>query len=148
MVLGEIFSVFSFSPLLASLNQIQPQPLTHRIRFSSPTDSLFPPTHPRAFAFTRPTTMSEALSPPSTPVHSYSPGTLVYEVNLSIPREKIDEYVAWLKEFTSVKDLSAHTTSSLGSLAIFHSKSQGHHFSRHWSIIFVSPGRSLVTIFR
>ncbi|KAF8976152.1 hypothetical protein BGZ52_008267 [Haplosporangium bisporale] len=45
--------------------------------------------------------MSEALSPAATSVHSYSPGTLVYEVNLSIPREKIDEYIAWLKEFTS-----------------------------------------------
>lgn len=45
--------------------------------------------------------MSEALSPAS-PIHSYSPGTLIYEINLSIPREKIDEYIAWLKEFTTV----------------------------------------------
>lgn len=68
--------------------------------------------------------MSEALSPAATSVHSYSPGTLVYEVNLSIPREKIDEYIAWLKEFTSVKDPFAHDTPSLGNLAIFYSKTK------------------------
>ncbi|KAG0366647.1 hypothetical protein BGZ54_005070 [Gamsiella multidivaricata] len=31
---------------------------------------------------------TEAPASPSTPVHTYSAGTLVYEVNLSVPREK------------------------------------------------------------
>jgi len=43
---------------------------------------------------------SEAPLSPTTPIHTYSPGTLVYEVNLSIPREKVDEYLVWLKAFT------------------------------------------------
>ncbi|KAG0333709.1 hypothetical protein BG004_000730, partial [Podila humilis] len=37
---------------------------------------------------------------PTTPIHSYSPGSLIYEVNLSVPREKVDEYLEWLKVFT------------------------------------------------
>ncbi|KAG0207068.1 hypothetical protein BGX28_001611 [Mortierella sp. GBA30] len=45
---------------------------------------------------------SEATHPSSTttPMHTYSPGTLVYEVNLSIPREKVEEYIDWLRGFT------------------------------------------------
>ncbi|KAF8943985.1 hypothetical protein BGZ47_004790 [Haplosporangium gracile] len=35
--------------------------------------------------------------------HSYSPGTLVYEVNLSVPREKADEYIEWLHQFTKTQ---------------------------------------------
>ncbi|KAF9296489.1 hypothetical protein BGZ88_012514 [Linnemannia elongata] len=35
--------------------------------------------------------------------HSYSPGTLVYEVNLSVPREKADEYLEWLHLFTKTQ---------------------------------------------
>ncbi|KAF9577598.1 hypothetical protein BGW38_007095 [Lunasporangiospora selenospora] len=34
------------------------------------------------------------------PVQSYSPGTLIYEVNLSVPKENIDEYLEWLRVFT------------------------------------------------
>ncbi|KAG0308006.1 hypothetical protein BGZ98_009226 [Dissophora globulifera] len=37
---------------------------------------------------------------PVTPDHTYSPGTLIYEVNLSVPREKVDEYIEWLRIFT------------------------------------------------
>lgn len=49
--------------------------------------------------------MSESpASPTPTPVHSYSPGTLVYEVNLSVPRDKVDEYIEWLKGFTKVRE--------------------------------------------
>lgn len=49
--------------------------------------------------------MSESpVSPTPTTVHSYSPGTLVYEVNLSVPRDKVDEYTEWLKGFTKVKE--------------------------------------------
>ncbi|KAF9433253.1 hypothetical protein BGZ76_009696 [Entomortierella beljakovae] len=33
-------------------------------------------------------------------IHTYSAGTLVYEVNLSVPREKADEYLEWLRGFT------------------------------------------------
>ncbi|KAI7817994.1 hypothetical protein BC939DRAFT_464365 [Gamsiella multidivaricata] len=43
---------------------------------------------------------TEAPASPSTPVHTYSAGTLVYEVNLSVPREKVDEYLEWLRGFT------------------------------------------------
>jgi hypothetical protein len=46
------------------------------------------------------TMSSESQLSPVTPIHTYSPGTLVYEVNLSIPREKVDEYLVWLKAFT------------------------------------------------
>ncbi|KAF9206208.1 hypothetical protein BGZ49_002857 [Haplosporangium sp. Z 27] len=31
---------------------------------------------------------------------SYNPGTLIYEINLSVPKEKEEEYIAWLKVFT------------------------------------------------
>ncbi len=34
---------------------------------------------------------------------SYSTGTLIYEVNLSVPREKADEYIDWLRGFTKVR---------------------------------------------
>lgn len=40
--------------------------------------------------------------------HSYSPGTLVYEVNLSVPREKADEYLEWLHLFTKVDLTYSH----------------------------------------
>ncbi|KAF9181590.1 hypothetical protein BGZ51_005306 [Haplosporangium sp. Z 767] len=43
---------------------------------------------------------SDATSSPMTPAHTYAPGTLVYEVNLSIPREKAEEYLDWLHVFT------------------------------------------------
>ncbi|KAF9126330.1 hypothetical protein BGW39_006696 [Mortierella sp. 14UC] len=35
--------------------------------------------------------------------HSYSTGTLIYEVNLSVPREKADEYIEWLHSFTKAQ---------------------------------------------
>ncbi|KAF9953114.1 hypothetical protein BGZ72_005672 [Mortierella alpina] len=34
---------------------------------------------------------------------SYSSGTLIYEVNLSVPREKADEYIDWLRGFTKTQ---------------------------------------------
>ncbi|KAI1321632.1 hypothetical protein EDD11_003112 [Mortierella claussenii] len=34
------------------------------------------------------------------PIHSYTAGTLVYEVNLSVPKEKVEEYLTWLRTFT------------------------------------------------
>ncbi|KAF9172512.1 hypothetical protein BGX21_000115 [Mortierella sp. AD011] len=45
---------------------------------------------------------------PATPIHTYSTGTLVYEVNLSVPREKAEEYIEWLRGFTKAcsQDLS------------------------------------------
>ncbi|KAF9933965.1 hypothetical protein FBU30_003909 [Linnemannia zychae] len=36
-------------------------------------------------------------------VHTYSPGTLIYEVNLSVLREKVDEYIEWLHGFTKTQ---------------------------------------------
>ncbi|KAF9956383.1 hypothetical protein BGZ70_009915 [Mortierella alpina] len=35
----------------------------------------------------------------------YTPGTLVYEVNLSVPREKVEEYIDWLRGFTKAYGL-------------------------------------------
>ncbi|KAF9405183.1 hypothetical protein BGZ94_003717 [Podila epigama] len=43
--------------------------------------------------------MSEAHS--TTPIHNYRPGTLIYEVNLSVPKENRDEYINWLRTFTA-----------------------------------------------
>ncbi|KAF9109991.1 hypothetical protein BGX27_006905 [Mortierella sp. AM989] len=43
---------------------------------------------------------AESPISPTTPIHTYSPGTLIYEVNLSIPREKAEDYVEWLRGFT------------------------------------------------
>lgn len=36
-------------------------------------------------------------------VHTYTTGTLVYEVNLSVPREKAEDYIDWLRGFTKVR---------------------------------------------
>ncbi|CAO3571568.1 unnamed protein product [Mortierella alpina] len=45
--------------------------------------------------------MTSETAPSSAPaIHSYTPGTLVYEVNLSVPREKVEEYIDWLRVFT------------------------------------------------
>ncbi|KAG0043588.1 hypothetical protein BGZ83_011253 [Gryganskiella cystojenkinii] len=68
------------------------------------------------------------LSPatPSTPIHTYSPGTLVYEVNLSIPREKVDEYLVWLKAFT--KDQVSNIDGFLSSMVFSQPKPYGLHW--------------------
>ncbi|KAF8951186.1 hypothetical protein BGZ46_004123 [Entomortierella lignicola] len=44
--------------------------------------------------------MSTDTASLSTASRSYNPGTLIYEVNLSVPKEKEEEYIAWLKVFT------------------------------------------------
>ncbi|KAG0019799.1 hypothetical protein BGZ80_005255 [Entomortierella chlamydospora] len=41
-----------------------------------------------------------SVESPAAPIHTYSTGTLVYEVNLSVPREKAEEYIEWLRGFT------------------------------------------------
>lgn len=43
---------------------------------------------------------AEATAPTTTPIHTYSAGTLVYEVNLSVPADKVDGYLDWLRGFT------------------------------------------------
>jgi hypothetical protein len=48
--------------------------------------------------------MTQPTDSPVIPqAHTYSAGTLVYEVNLSVPREKAEEYIDWLRSFTKVK---------------------------------------------
>ncbi|KAG9061615.1 hypothetical protein KI688_007195 [Linnemannia hyalina] len=43
---------------------------------------------------------SDSAPATSNQVHTYSAGTLVYEVNLSVPREKAEDYIDWLRGFT------------------------------------------------
>jgi len=47
-------------------------------------------------------------------VHTYSAGTLVYEVNLSVPREKAEDYIEWLRGFTKVKNKTKKRTTDKG----------------------------------
>ncbi|KAF9386121.1 hypothetical protein CPB97_004020 [Podila verticillata] len=71
--------------------------------------------------------MSESpASPTPTPVHSYSPGTLVYEVNLSVPRDKVDEYIEWLKGFT--KEQVRNIPGFLSSMVFSQPKPYGLHW--------------------
>ncbi|KAF9109063.1 hypothetical protein BGX27_008046 [Mortierella sp. AM989] len=44
--------------------------------------------------------MSTNTSSSTVSSQSYSPGTLIYEVNLSVPKEKEQEYLDWLRVFT------------------------------------------------
>lgn len=48
------------------------------------------------------TQSSDSAPAANNQVHTYSAGTLVYEVNLSVPREKAEEYIDWLRSFTKV----------------------------------------------
>jgi hypothetical protein len=50
---------------------------------------------------TQPTESTPVAAAPQ--VHTYTAGTLVYEVNLSVPREKADDYIDWLRGFTKVR---------------------------------------------
>lgn len=43
---------------------------------------------------------AEISAPAGTPIHTYSAGTLVYEVNLSVPQDKVEGYLDWLRGFT------------------------------------------------
>ncbi|GJJ73513.1 hypothetical protein EMPS_05871 [Entomortierella parvispora] len=69
---------------------------------------------------------SESALSPSSPIHTYSPGTLVYEVNLSIPREKVDDYLVWLKTFT--KDQVNKIDGFLSSMVFSQPKPYGLHW--------------------
>ncbi|KAG0206488.1 hypothetical protein BGX28_002071 [Mortierella sp. GBA30] len=59
-------------------------------------------------------------------IHSYSPGTLIYEVNLSVPREKADEYLDWLRGFT--KDQVQNIPGFISSMVFRQPKPYGLHW--------------------
>ncbi|KAG0221080.1 hypothetical protein BGX31_010202 [Mortierella sp. GBA43] len=48
---------------------------------------------------------AEISAPAGTPIHTYSAGTLVYEVNLSVPQDKVEGYLDWLRGFTKAYGL-------------------------------------------
>ncbi|KAF8925118.1 hypothetical protein BGZ58_001121 [Dissophora ornata] len=69
---------------------------------------------------------TDTPSSPNTPIHRYSAGTLIYEVNLSLPKEKEEEYLAWLRVFT--KEQVRNIPGFISSL-VFH---QPRPYGLHW----------------
>ncbi|KAG0359500.1 hypothetical protein BC939DRAFT_489535 [Gamsiella multidivaricata] len=59
-------------------------------------------------------------------IHSYSPGTLIYEVNLSVPKENEQEYLVWLRDFT--KEQVHNIPGFVSSMVFYQPKPYGLHW--------------------